>query len=291
MARRRIGALLLGVTACCGSGAPLQGAAYNETLAMKGAVWSSIAYGPPVRMYVCMYQDGRRRHVLIWIMMLNTHPLDRRPSTGGRGGGLHLQRHLPRAPAGVPDHRGRPRDRVVLGRRSRLKEGGLAGRLCIDTRTRTRTHAKFMHRPTTARRATRSPTPAWTTSSASSWWRSKVREGFCREIRMGLLWCGTGFQNFKGTRRASQIDVTCGTGPHNTIIVPVTCYCYSILTKGSNDTEDFITDAEGPFRYRFDCALDGVSLGKTHHGFCAYVTNSKSSRRGFCSCLLDRLTA
>lgn len=44
--------------------------------------------------------------------------------------------------------------------------------------------------------------------------------------------------------------------------------------KGSNETEDFITDAEGPFRYRFSCAPDDggdVSLGKTHHGFCACV--------------------
>lgn len=48
-------ALLLG---CC-SAASLQGAVYNETLAKKGAVWSSIAYGPPVRVY------GRGRHV--WI--------------------------------------------------------------------------------------------------------------------------------------------------------------------------------------------------------------------------------
>jgi hypothetical protein len=46
---------------------------------------------------------------------------------------------------------------------------------------------------------------------------------------------------------------------------------------GSNETEDFITDAEGPFRYRFSCTLDDdVSLGKTHHGFCAYYRSLAS---------------
>jgi len=41
-----------------------------------------------------------------------------------------------------------------------------------------------------------------------------------------------------------------------------------LTLAGSNETEDFITDAEGPFRYRFACTLDDVSLGRTHHGFC-----------------------
>lgn len=47
--------LLLAVVAVISSAAyaaPLQGAAYNETLAKKAAAWSSIAYGPPVRTYV-----------------------------------------------------------------------------------------------------------------------------------------------------------------------------------------------------------------------------------------------
>lgn len=47
---------------------------------------------------------------------------------------------------------------------------------------------------------------------------------------------------------------------------------FTICVSGSNETEDFITDAEGPFRYRFDCTVDDVSLGKTHHGFCTRIT-------------------
>jgi len=43
-----------------------------------------------------------------------------------------------------------------------------------------------------------------------------------------------------------------------------------VAFKGSNDTEDYITDIAGPVRYRFRCSIGGVELGHTHHGFCAY---------------------
>ena len=56
-----VAALLLRATACCCGASSLQGAVYNETLAKKGALWSSIAYGPPVSINVCM---AGCRHVL-----------------------------------------------------------------------------------------------------------------------------------------------------------------------------------------------------------------------------------
>ncbi|TFJ84219.1 hypothetical protein NSK_004210 [Nannochloropsis salina CCMP1776] len=46
-----------------------------------------------------------------------------------------------------------------------------------------------------------------------------------------------------------------------------------VAFKGSNDTEDYITDLIGSLHYHFSCVIEGVDLGHTHLGFCAFYTS------------------